>query len=349
MRRFLRIAFPALLVGGIFFYAFPKIADFSKVWEHVSAMTLLELTTLTLAALWNLATYWLVMMSALPGSNVWQTMKVNQASTAVANTLPGGGALGVGVMFSMYSGYGFSPAPVTLSFLVSGIWNNFVKMGMPVVALALLAISGGAGSALVVASLAGLAGLVVALAAFAAVLRSERLAHRVGARIGRASDRLRRLARKAPGPDLADGAVRFRRDAIGLIRTRWLRLTATTLVSHLSLYVVLLLALRHVGVAEDEVSWIEALAAFAFVRLISALPITPGGLGVVELGLTAALVAAGGEEAAVVAAVLVFRALTYLLPIPIGLVLYVKWRKGSDARRERLEAASAPAAAASSP
>jgi uncharacterized membrane protein YbhN (UPF0104 family) len=181
------------------------------------------------------------------------------------------------------------------------------------------------------------------------VLRSEQLAHRVGARIGRASDRLRRLARKAPGPDLADGTVRFRRDAIGLIRTRWLRLTATTLVSHLSLYVVLLLALRHVGVAESEVSWIEALAAFAFVRLISALPITPGGLGVVELGLTAALVAAGGEEAAVVAAVLVFRALTYLLPIPIGLVLYVKWRQGSDARRERLEAASAAAAAASSP
>src|SRR3712207_1987430 len=122
-----------------------------------------------------------------------------------------------------------------------------------------------------------------------------------------------------------------------------MRLTITTLVSHLSLYLVLLMALRHVGVSESEVSWVEALAAFAFVRLISALPITPGGLGVVELGLSAALVAAGGEEAGVVAAVLVFRALTYLLPVPIGLVLYVKWRKGSEGRRQRIEAAAAAA------
>lgn len=349
MRRFLRFAFPVVLVGAIFFYAFPKIADFSKVWDHVSAMTWLETATLAFVALWNLATYWLVMMASLPGSNVWQTMKVNQASTAVANTLPGGGALGVGVMYSMYSGYGFSPGPVTLSFLVSGIWNNFVKLGMPVVALALLAVSGDAGSTLLVASLAGLAGLLVALAAFAAVLRSERLAHRVGERVGRVAGAVRRITRKAPGPDLGESAVRFRRDAIGLIRKRWLRLTVTTLVSHLSLYLVLLLALRHVGVAENQVSWVEGLAAFAFVRLVSALPITPGGLGVVELGLTAALVAAGGEEAGVVAAVLVFRALTYVLPIPIGLVLYVKWRKGSETRRQRLDSASASAAAASPP
>ncbi|HEY7875748.1 MAG TPA: YbhN family protein, partial [Actinomycetota bacterium] len=92
-----------------------------------------------------------------------------------------------------------------------------------------------------------------------------------------------------------------------------------------------------------------ALAAFAFVRLVSALPITPGGLGVVELGLTAALVTAGGDEAGVVAAVLVYRALTYLLPIPIGLFLYLTWRKGSEERRARVEAGSASAAAPSRP
>jgi uncharacterized protein (TIRG00374 family) len=152
---------------------------------------------------------------------------------------------------------------------------------------------------------------------------------------------LRKLARKDPNVDLAEATVRFRRDAIGLIRTRWLRLTVTSLVSHLSLYLVLLLALRHVGVPESAVSWAEVLAAFAFVRLVSALPITPGGLGVVELGLTAALAAAGGQEASVVAAVLVYRALTYVLPIPLGLFLYLKWRKGSESRRARVEAAAA--------
>ena len=51
------------------------------------------------------------------------------------------------------------------------------------------------------------------------------------------------------------------------------------------------------------------------------------GVGVVELGMTAGLVAAGGAETDVVAAVLVYRALTYLPPIPIGAVCYLAWRR----------------------
>jgi uncharacterized protein (TIRG00374 family) len=95
----------------------------------------------------------------------------------------------------------------------------------------------------------------------------------------------------------------------------------------LSLFLVLLLALRHVGVSQRQVGWIEALAGFAFVRLLSAFPITPGGLGVVELGLAAVLVVAGGDKAQVVAAVLVFRALTFLLPLPLGALTYWWWRR----------------------
>jgi putative heme transporter len=343
MRRFIRIGVPVVLVGGIFFFAFPKIADFSKVWTHVQAMTWLEIASLVLVALWNLGTYWLVMMASLPGSNIWQTMKVNQASTAVANTLPGGGALGIGVTYSMFGEYGFTRAATTLSILVSGIWNNFVKLGMPVVALALLALTGDVGSSVLLASVVGVAGLLLAVALFAAVLKSEHLAQRVGVRLGKIANALRRLVRKKGNLDLSSATVQFRRDAIGLIRARWMRLSVTSLVSHVSLYLVLLLALRHVGVSESEVTWVEGLAAFAFVRLVSALPITPGGLGVVELGLTAALVASGGEEAGVVAAVLVYRALTYLLPIPIGLVLYLKWRKGSESRRARVDVPPATA------
>jgi uncharacterized protein (TIRG00374 family) len=80
-------------------------------------------------------------------------------------------------------------------------------------------------------------------------------------------------------------------------------------------------------VSGSEVSWVEALAAFALVRLLSAFPVTPGGLGVVELGLAAALVLAGGQEAQVVAAVLVFRVLTFVLPIPIGAITWWLWRR----------------------
>jgi uncharacterized protein (TIRG00374 family) len=111
-------------------------------------------------------------------------------------------------------------------------------------------------------------------------------------------------------------------------------LTLATLLSHLSLYAVLLITLRHVGVSQEELSWIQVLAAFAFVRLISALPITPGGVGVVELGYAAALTIGldPATKAQVVAAILVFRVITFALPIPLGAASYVIWRRNRSWR-----------------
>jgi uncharacterized protein (TIRG00374 family) len=136
-----------------------------------------------------------------------------------------------------------------------------------------------------------------------------------------------------------DRAAGFRRDTVGLLRHRWLQLTLSTLVSHLSLYVVLLLTLRHLGVSQDELSWIKVLAAFAFVRLISALPVTPGGVGVVELGYAAALTIGldDSTRAQVVAAILVFRVITYLFPIPFGAAAYVVWRRNESWRLDETE------------
>jgi uncharacterized membrane protein YbhN (UPF0104 family) len=64
---------------------------------------------------------------------------------------------------------------------------------------------------------------------------------------------------------------------------------------------------------------------FAFVRLISAIPITPGAVGIAEASYTGLLVAAGGSRPEVVAGVLLFRGLTWLMPIPLGLPAYAAW------------------------
>lgn len=88
----------------------------------------------------------------------------------------------------------------------------------------------------------------------------------------------------------------FRRGTIDLVATRWVWITLTTVVSHLALYLILLLSLRHVGISEQEVSALRVLSVFAFGRLISVLPITPGGLGVIELGYIGGLVAAVGTS-----------------------------------------------------
>ena len=63
---------------------------------------------------------------------------------------------------------------------------------------------------------------------------------------------------------------------------------------------------------------------------------TPGGVGVIEAGLTGALVAAGAPPAGALAAVLVYRAITYVMPIMIGAAMYVVWRTRTGNRCECL-------------
>ena len=324
------------LVAAIFVFAFPQFADYGDVWNEITSMTGIEVVTLLVVALWNLVTYWFVLTAVLPGLTYPQAAVSNQASTAVANTIPGGGAIAVGVTYAMYSSWGFTKAQFALATVVSGVWNNFAKLGMPVLALALLALEGELTTGRILSAIAGIGMLIGSIVLWSLFLYKSSLARRIGAFFGRLVSRVRRWIRKPPVSDWGEAAVKFRAEALGLLRTRWLRLTLAALISHISLYIVLLITLRHVGVGEDILSWIQVLAVFAFVRLISALPITPGGVGVVELGLTVGLQVAANLDAvdsSIAAAVLVFRAITFVLPIPLGAMAYLIWRRNTSWRR----------------
>ena len=326
VRRALQLAVSVVLVGGIFWFVLGQFSDLSSVWDAMQTLTWREIAVLALLTAWNLVTYWIVVMLATPGLRMPQAAVLTQTTTAVSNALPAGGAIGVGLTYSMLSSWGFSKSRSTLSVVVTGIWNNFVKLGTPVVALAVLAFQGESGAGSMIAALAGLAGLVAAVVIFALVLRDESFARQVGLVSQRIATRLRSMFRKGPatGWDLA--VVKFRSRVLGLVRHRWVGLTVATIVSHLSLSAVLLATLRTMGVSEEEVGWAQVLAVFAFARLITAIPLTPGGVGVVELALIAGLTAAGGDRAPVVAAVLFFRVLTYVLPIVLGGLCYLYWR-----------------------
>ena len=129
------------------------------------------------------------------------------------------------------------------------------------------------------AALLGIAGLVAAIVIFALLLRSEDGAHRFGLLAGRIATRLRRILGRGPVTGWELATVKFRARTVDLVEHRWISITVTSLVSHLSLYAVLLVALRDVGVSEAEVGWAEVLAVFAFARLATAIPLTPAGPG----------------------------------------------------------------------
>ena len=329
-RKAARLGVSLALVVAIFWFVLPQVADFSKVWAEIRAMTTLELGILAVVAAWNLVTYWMVIVAATPGLTYRQAMVLTESSTAVANTIPGGSAIAVGLTYSMLGSWGFSKSRSTVSLVVSGIWNNFVKLGMPILALALLAFQGQANASRMVAGVVGIAALIGAVGLFAVILHNERVAFRIGEAFGRAMTGPRRLLRRPPAVGWGDAVTKFRGRVIGLVRRSWIWLTVATLVGHLSLYLVLLVTLRDIGVSNQEVSWVEVLAVFAFVRLLTAIPLTPGGLGIVELGLIAGLTAAGGDHAQVVAAVLVYRVLTYVAPIVFGVLTYVYWRRNTS-------------------
>ena len=346
VKQAVRIVASFALVGAMFAYMLGNLADFSEVRAAIGDMTSLELATLGLLAAWNLVTYWLVMVAATPGLTYRQAVVLTESTTAVANTVPGGGAVAMGLTYAMLGSWGFSKSRSTLAVIVSGVWNNFAKLGLPVLALALLALQGEASAGRVSAGVFGIVALAASITVFGLMLRREAFARKLGERAGDVATRVRRVLKKGPAEGWDHATVKFRDRTIGLVRQSGLRLTIATLVSHLSLFFVLLVSLRHLGVSDREVGWVEVLAVFAFVRLLTAIPVTPGGLGVVELGLIAGLTAAGGDDAQVVAAVLIFRLLTYVLPIPFGLVTYVFWRRNRSWRNSAppLNPAFAPVA-----
>lgn len=325
--RALRLAASAGVVVAIFWLVLPAVADVSGVVTHVRAMTAIEVATLTAAAAWNLVTYWIVLVQATPGLTYRQAAVVTEATTAVSNTVPGGSAVAIGLTYGMLTSWGFSRSRATISVVISGVWNNFTKLGMPIVALALLALRHDAGAGGLAVAAGGVLALALSIGAFALVLRREAFARSFGDVAAGLVSRVLGVVGRPPVTGWGEATTTFRGRVVGLVRERGLRLTAASVVGHLSLFLVLVLALRHVGVGPADVGTTEALMVFALVRLLTAIPITPGGLGFVELGLTAGLTAAGGVEGEVVAAVLVFRVLTFVAPIPLGLASYVFWRR----------------------
>jgi uncharacterized protein (TIRG00374 family) len=344
-RQVIQLVITVAVLALIFVGLLPKVADYSEVWPTITDMTWLEIATLVLAGLWNLASYLPVLTAVMPGLTLRQAFVSTEATTAVANTVPAGGAVAVGLTYAMYNSWGFTGAEIVRAVIVSGVWNSFVKLGMPIIALALLVVQGDATGGLITAALIGVAVLVAAVVVFALLLHSEALARTIGRGLQRVVAGVYRVFRRPFDRDWGTAAVEFRENTVGLLERRWWWLTLATIVSHLSLFVVLLLCLRHVGVGVDRVSTVKVFAAFSFVRLLSALPITPGGVGLVELGYVAVLGVAQPDpvKAQILAATLLFRAITYLLPIPLGVATWLFWRRNTSWRMRPADRAAGAA------
>ena len=308
------------VIGVVFAFVLPRIADYGDVWDEISKLSWQWLVVLGLATLLNIATYGPPLMAALPGLSYFHALRVTLASTALSMVAPGGAAVGTATTVAMLRARGFSGRPVGLAVVVMSVWNQSVILGFPILAVAGIAAEGARNRTLEIAALGGLVVFAVIVVAFAIALSSERLARRVGDRAARLVTAAGSLLHKAPVKWSGASFVRFREELIELIRRRWLLLTAATLAGHLTVFVILSVSLRAVGVPQTEVTIVEAFAAWTLARILGAIPITPGGVGFVELGLTGVLVAFGASNAEAVAATMIYRFLTVVPTLVLGLV-----------------------------
>jgi len=314
----------SLLFGAALIVLMPRLvgADWTAVWRSLSGLgpgTLVLLFGLWALGLWA---YTYVLTGSLPGLGHGRAFMLNAAGSAVSDLLPLGGAAGVAVTFTMARTWGFSNAAVTVSTLVSGVWNVFGRLLLPAVGIGALLIAGQAPSRQLAFAAGTAALLLLAIALLlAGALRWEWAARTLDAR-------LRGLARRLPRRParllrtLGGSLLRIRELTLDVLRSSWLVLTLG-MAGYLLLQGVLLYAcMWAVG---DTLGLAETVAVFALNRALTSVVLTPGGSGVTETGTAALLVYFGLEASVAAASVLLYGFFTFLIEIPVGGAVWAYW------------------------
>jgi uncharacterized protein (TIRG00374 family) len=272
-------------------------------------------------------------------TRAWFPVATAQLSgNAVGRILPGGGATSTAFTAAMLRNAGVDTGEAAAAFAASTGLQIATRLALPV--LALPAILGGAPIAhsLAIASYLGIGVLVLLLAVGAAAFASDaplELAGRALQWLLNATTRRRRHVTGLPQELLAD------RDFIrGTLGEHWQRALLAAAGNTGFDYLALLCALRAVG-ADPQPSLV--LLAYTAAQLFALIPFTPGGLGFVEAGLVGTLALAGVSGSDALAATLLYRLVSYWLPLPAGGVAYLLFRRRYDGLRGfRTRSAASP-------
>jgi uncharacterized membrane protein YbhN (UPF0104 family) len=319
------------------------------VYEDLDLVVVKDAITSLSAAEWFAfvavfaATIWcngLLTTSVVPGLPIRRGMVAYLGSSAVASTFPGPGDLAMRLL--MYRSWGYPATTATVSVAASGFVTVGTKLVLPAIAAVPLFVTGrltgDAGRFALIGATIAIAVVIVVVIA----LRRPAFASRVGNVLERAIGAvLRRVGRRGP-TGLGDRLVEAREQAITLLAPRWpIALLATTLLT-LTRLLLLVMALRFVGIPRDDLTVSQIFATYAVVELLTVVPITAGGAGVVELGYVGMLTgyAGGSHVNEVTAGVMLFRSATWIAIIPIGWLTVLWWR--ISVRRGRAALPGAP-------
>jgi uncharacterized membrane protein YbhN (UPF0104 family) len=166
-----------ILVFGI---VLPQFGDYGQAWTAIQNMSALALGILIVMTIINIIVYVWPYQAAIPGLKYRPAFVIRQTSFMISNVVPMGGAFGLAVQYSMLGFYSVGAAEATAGIGITSIWNTFVTLSLPIFAsLGLVVIGQAQGVAFAIAAV-GLVVIGVAVWIFAAILRSEDTARKVG-------------------------------------------------------------------------------------------------------------------------------------------------------------------------
>jgi putative heme transporter len=172
------------------------------------------------------------------------------------------------------------------------------------------------------------------LAAFIAIMASERAAQAIGRWLDKLLGPLLRKRRAAkakaeaeagrvkPPMSIEELVTDLRARINDVVGSGWISMTLGMVGFFGAYYVLFVLIMRGTGVT---LSLNLLFAAFAIGRLLTAVGITPGGMGITETATSAVLVGWGAESAGATAGVVLFSIFTHLMEVPLGALGWLLW------------------------
>jgi putative heme transporter len=291
---------PALLEV---FGAFDRLDEFNPLWWI--AMVLLQIG--------SYACIWEVQRIAMRSERHGPVMTSQLASNAFGRVVPGGVAAAGALQYAMLIRAGVPAARVASGLTASSVLVFGTLLALPLLALPAVLFGAPVDPGLGRAALVSGAVFVLLFAAGAAALLWDRPLVLIGRAAQEVRNRVRR--NKPPITGLPERLLRERNSVTMVLGQRWWQALLLAAGRWVLDYLTLVAALIAVH-ADPRPSTV--LLAFCAAQLLGTLPLTPGGLGFVEAGLTGTLALAGVPAGAAVVATLGYRLVSFWLPIPAG-------------------------------
>jgi hypothetical protein len=302
------------LTGVSLYLVFPSLVETFGSWRQITRLSILWLVTMAVLQVATNACLWDLQRVALLTKR-WRPVIASQlASNALSNIAPGGGPVGAALQYRMLVQAGFSGPATAAALTAVNVLVFAVVLGLPVLALPGL-FRGEVNRNLLEAGIAAIVAFAVTAGVGALLLTTDKPLEWIGRLAQRVRNRMRRKADPLHG--LPARLLRERDRILDTLGPRWKRALLATVGRWILDYMTLLAALAAIG-SHPRPSLV--LLAFCGARALANIPVTPGGLGFVEAGLTAMLVLGGVDAGDAVVATFAYRLFSYWLPLPFGLV-----------------------------